>query len=315
MRTAPLVLLFALFVPLAHAQSTATYRVTFESTWSAATHPDDFPPNAHFSGLIGGVHDATATLWETGDLASEGIEDMAERGAKDPLRAEVEALIGEGHAFAVLSGGGIGSSPGSITLTFEVTEDYPYVSLVSMLAPSPDWFVGVDGLSLREGDMWATERVVELYAYDAGTDSGPTYDSENDDTVPPEPIAALTDPPFLVDGTVPPVGSFTFTLLQVTDAEESTPPAAFALDAPAPNPVTTHAALQLHLDRSQPVRVDVFDVMMLLGRRVAVLYDGTLPSGTHDLTLDVRVLPRGVYFVRARGAEAQATRRFVVQRP
>lgn len=312
MRTASLVLLLALLALPALAQSTATYRVTFESTWSAATHPDDFPSNAHFSGLIGGVYDATATLWEAGNLASTGIERMAEIGAKDSLRAEVETLIAEGRALAVLSGGGIGPSPGSVTLDFEMTEAFPLVSLVSMLAPSPDWFVGVAGLDLRAGGTWATERVVELYAYDAGTDSGPTYDSENDDTVPPEPIAALTDPPFLVDGTVPPVGSFTFTLLHVTDAEGSAPPAAFALDAPAPNPVMTHAALQLHLNRSQPVRIDVFDV---LGRRVAVLHDGTLPAGAHDLTLDVRALPRGVYFVRARGAEAQATRRFVVQRP
>ena len=32
----------------------ARYRVTFEATWTAASHPADPPPNPHFSPLIGG---------------------------------------------------------------------------------------------------------------------------------------------------------------------------------------------------------------------------------------------------------------------
>jgi hypothetical protein len=305
-----LILTLALAPLAALGQSTATYRVTFESTWSATTHPDDFPPDPHYSGLIGGVHDATATLWTEGALASDGIEAMAETGSKTQLRGEVEALIAGGQALAVLSGGGIGLSPGSVTLDFDVTEDFPRVSLVSMLAPSPDWFVGVDGLDLRDGGTWADELVVTLYAYDAGTDSGPTYTSPDEDTDPPEPVATIEESPFFVDGEVEPVGTFTFDLLSTTDAEAAAPVAAFALDAPAPNPAAARTALQLHLDRAQPVRVDVFDV---LGRRVASLHDGALPAGTHGFTLDVQTFPSGVYFVRARGADVQATRRFVVR--
>lgn len=30
---------------------TARYEVTFDALWSEATHPTDFPPSAHFSGL------------------------------------------------------------------------------------------------------------------------------------------------------------------------------------------------------------------------------------------------------------------------
>ncbi len=32
------------------AQSTATYEVTFLSSWSATTHPQDFPSNRTFPG-------------------------------------------------------------------------------------------------------------------------------------------------------------------------------------------------------------------------------------------------------------------------
>ena len=42
-----------------------------------------------------------------------------------------------------------------------------------MLAPRPDWFVGVDGVSLRENGSWLDSKVVELVVFDAGTDSGP----------------------------------------------------------------------------------------------------------------------------------------------
>ena len=36
---------------------TASYRVTFEATWSAATHPSMFPATPHFSGLVGATHE------------------------------------------------------------------------------------------------------------------------------------------------------------------------------------------------------------------------------------------------------------------
>ena len=35
-----------------------------------------------------------------------------------------------------------------VVTTVEVTTDYPLVSAVSMIAPSPDWFVGVRDYSL-----------------------------------------------------------------------------------------------------------------------------------------------------------------------
>ena len=51
------------------AQSTAEYVVQFDATWSAQTHPLNFPPNPHFSGLIGGTHNDQVAFWEVGELA------------------------------------------------------------------------------------------------------------------------------------------------------------------------------------------------------------------------------------------------------
>ena len=77
--------------------SSARYQVTFNATWSATTHPTDFPSNAHFSGLIGLTHTENVALFELGGTASQGIINMAETGSKNPLTAEIEAIIAGGQ--------------------------------------------------------------------------------------------------------------------------------------------------------------------------------------------------------------------------
>jgi len=190
--------------------ATAEYRVTFEASWSRETHPNMFPPNPHFSGLIGATHQQDVRFWQEGSLASNGMEAMAERGSKTPLDREIDQAISEGRAETLLSGGGIDRSPGSVSLDFSISVQHPFVTLVSMVAPSPDWFVGVSALSLLQDGDWASELVVELHPYDAGTDSGTSYTSRDRDTVPPIPISRIDGPPFQVGGVVPPMGTFTF---------------------------------------------------------------------------------------------------------
>ncbi len=199
-----------------HGQSSADYTVTFASTWSEATHPAGFPASPHFSGLIGGTHNEQVSFWATGGTASLGIKQMAELGAKAALRGEVQTAIDSGNAEFVLSGGGIGRSPGSRRLNFSMSQTFPLVTLVSMLAPSPDWFVGVRDLPLFQGGQWVDTLTVVLYVYDAGTDSGSSYESPNQVTSPQEPIARIETSPFLVAGQVRPVGTFFFRLGSVT---------------------------------------------------------------------------------------------------
>jgi len=199
-----------LVTPQAVAQDSATYELVFEATWSASTHPNHFTPGPHFSGLIGGTHNSGVTFWEEGGIATNGIELMAELGSKSGLQSEIEDAIALGTGGAVISGGGISPSPGSVSVEFTITEDHPLVSVVSMVAPSPDWFVGVDSLSLRDGDQWIYEVTVPLQPYDSGTDSGPTYTSSNADITPHIPIIEMTGLPFADGGPVPPLGTFTF---------------------------------------------------------------------------------------------------------
>ncbi len=187
---------------------TASYEVTFTATWSAATHPADFPEgSAHFSSLIGLAHGSDTVVWAMGETASVGMESMAETGATGTLSREMLRLERDG---TLLSGGNIASSPGSVGFEFQVVKAHPLVTLVSMIAPSPDWFVGVSGLNLLENGEWVEELVVPLHAYDAGTDSGTSYTSANSDTMPRENITKLEGVPFLVNGELPALGEFRF---------------------------------------------------------------------------------------------------------
>ena len=193
---------------------TARYVATFEAAWSAATHPEDFPGNPHFSPLIGATHLAATRFWEAGALASEGIERMAELGSQSPLDAEIVDAQAAGIAETLIRGGGLSVSPGTRTVEFDVTTAFPYVTLVTMVAPSPDWFVGVSALPLLANGEWRTEVVVELSPWDAGTDSGASYESGNADMVPPASIALLRTAPVVVNGSVPAFGRFIFRRLQ-----------------------------------------------------------------------------------------------------
>lgn len=191
-------------------QGEATYDVTFNATWSATTHPDGFPSNPHFSSLAGATHSAAVSFWSAGEPATTGIKNVAEGGNPGVLLDEVADAINAGTAEFSLLGGGIDTSPGSVSMTIAVNGDYPRVTLVSMIAPSPDWFVGVSGLSLWQGGAWIESATIDLYLYDAGTDDGEDYTSPNAVTSPPQPIARLEGYPVRVDGEVRPVGTFTF---------------------------------------------------------------------------------------------------------
>jgi hypothetical protein len=191
--------------------STARYNVTFNATWSANNHPSDFPSNPHFSGLIGATHHDGVTFWQPGGTATAGIESMAETGSKNLLTREIQNSISLEDAEFLLSGGGVSPSPGTTSLIFDISGSHSLVTLVSMIAPSPDWFVGVNNLDLCQNGRWVDARTIDLFAWDAGTDSGLSFTSPNDDTQPRESIFRIAGFPFQAsNGQLLPVGTFRF---------------------------------------------------------------------------------------------------------
>jgi hypothetical protein len=145
------------------------------------------------------------SFWQEGALASEGIKNMAERGQSSTLAAEINASAA---ADRVVSGGGV-NSPGTLTIEFDVSQSHPLLTLVTMVAPSPDWFVGVSGLPLFENGRWIDSRRVDLIAWDAGTDSGETFTSPDVVTTPRQPISRISTAPLSPGGAIRPLGTFT----------------------------------------------------------------------------------------------------------
>lgn len=293
------------------ASLAAQYEVRFDATWSAATHPLNFPPNPHWSPLVGGTHDESVQFWAAGELASLGIKDMAERGLTAPLAAEVQAAIDSGSAGAILLGGGISVSPGSISFTFTISQPMPLVTLVSMVAPSPDWFAGVNGLPLFVNDAWVDSITVPLQAFDAGTDSGTNYTSANQATVPPVPIV-LNPAPHFASGS--PLGTFTFHRLDVTsDSEGMRRSGAFGMLSCSPNPFRVGTGLRFTLSRTAPVRITVYDAA---GRLRRILVAASLGPGEHLVRWDGtdgsgRPSGSGVYYLHLRSMDQTANIRVV----
>lgn len=160
---------------------TAKYRLTFSDQWNATNFPTLYPSSAHFSGLIGTTHNEQVIFWQEGQPATAGIEQMAETGGKSAFTREIQSAIDDGKAQHLLSGGGISSTPGSVSIEFDVSKSYPLVTVVSMIAPSPDWFVGTQSLNLMENDNFVDSKTIDLISWDSGTDSGVQFTAANAD--------------------------------------------------------------------------------------------------------------------------------------
>jgi hypothetical protein len=264
---------------LTASAETVEYRVTFTATWSAETHPVQFPNTPHFSPLIGGTHDGSVAFWEEGELASLGVQRMAEWGSQTPLDNEVEAAIDAGQAEFVLRDDAVPGSPGSADLEFLVSEEFSLVTLVTMIAPSPDWFLGVSGQELRPGGQWVESLTVTLWPYDAGTDSGASYGSSDQPTNPHVPISPIADGPL---GNGVPLGTFVFERINMTSDVPNVP--AFALSV-APNPFNPATSLRFTLPTETQTRLDIHAID---GSRIATLIDGSFEAGPHEISWDGR---------------------------
>ena len=180
------------------AQDNATYRIIFDAKWSEVTHPYEFPaeePNiARWSPVAGMTHNLSTQLFEEGTIASQGIVNISQTGSRQPLDAEIAALIDAGNAETYIeSATRVMPSPDTISTTFSASSSHPYLSLASMIAPSPDWFVGFNNLNLVENGEFIESKIIQFTPYDSGSDSGVSFASPNEDTQPRENIFQITD--------------------------------------------------------------------------------------------------------------------------
>lgn len=173
----------------------ATYEVTFDINWNAEDFPVNYPSNPHFSKIIGWSHSSTSNFFALESMASEGIQKMAELGTTSPLSYEINQKISDGEGHELIIGENLGSGVGKITVEVNVHKEHPSITLATMIAPSPDWYLAVVNITLLENQEFVNEKVVTASIYDAGTDSGTDYTSSNEITNPQESISKLSYAP------------------------------------------------------------------------------------------------------------------------
>ena len=104
------------------------------------------------------------------------MEQLAETGMYDFLSGEADSRASDyavGDAIAPI---------GSATVYISADEGGSLLSFASMVAPSPDWFIGENSIELYDDDAddWidtiVSDATLRVEAYDAGSESGDTFE-------------------------------------------------------------------------------------------------------------------------------------------
>ena len=309
MNKTTLTLLTLIFTLSVTAQSVATYDISFSGTWNATDHAhmgQSLPGSAHWSDLVGANHNGDITFVEMGQPASPGIEDVAEIGVNTVFQSEVQAQITNGDAQQWLQ---MGFSPfaaiSTATLTdVEISSDFPLLSLASMIAPSPDWFIAINSLNLMNPDgTWKTSIVMDLFPYDAGTEDGFNYSLNNAPTVGGvvTRIDGAANYPFQAGKEV---GTLTITLKSVLSVDDVEIAQAITI---FPNPTDEGIVT---MNTTKPIKeVSIYNV---LGKEVK-RFKYTNQNSIGNKTMDITDLTDGIYMMRVMGEDGAVTTKKLIK--
>ena len=97
----------------------------------------------------------------------------------------------------------------------------------------------------------------------------------------------------------------TFAFTAETDLQTAELPTEFALTGNYPNPFNPQTSITFSMPEAATVRLTVYD---LLGRQVALLVDGNLSAGKHEVRFDATNLPSGQYLYRLTTPKGEFTK-------
>lgn len=174
------------------ACSEATYEMKFQGLWTRQSHPKGFPQDhlwsIRFSDIIAVSHNISAHFWKPNQNASEGLINFCEEDISAGLESEIKKNSG---IRTVIKAKGL-SYPhitGKTFAIFRVDPIHHLLSVVSMIRPTPDWFVGISGLELCESTCsWVKHREVNLWPWDLGIYDDDTFKSKSHKTEEQQPI-------------------------------------------------------------------------------------------------------------------------------
>jgi len=175
------------------------YGCSFVNEWNASRHPKHFPTgdafqSVHWTKPILASHNIHYSMWREGSMASEAVEKLAELGGVSDILIElmdhgdIDYAIGYDKYLYHSTNPNVHFDP------IPMTQNRRYISVLSKLAPSPDWFAGHHDFNTvnEETNTWYQEFNIPLFPYDAGTEEGSTYVTVNNATDPKQPISKFT---------------------------------------------------------------------------------------------------------------------------
>jgi len=171
------------------ATETVSYSCNFQNNWSGENHPRNYPSFAHWSPPVMTTHSDGYTMWREGGMATEGVEIVAENGWTGALLDEISGSASTGMVVV----GEVTFNDNTQSQTFDsirMTPTHPYLSAITMIVPSPDWFTGFHDFNAINADTqtWYSQFSMTTYPYDAGTEEGDDYSGDNSATDPQEPV-------------------------------------------------------------------------------------------------------------------------------
>jgi len=184
-----------------------TVTVTVKDTWCKESHPQDFvddiggdgpinglfelgeKPGAHISPPVVYTHGASQTdeLNAWGEYADQGVANIATTGNTDLfLQNHVGGLSYWSPASAVnpslpaASCGAANPSGPQTSTNLVLDEQNTKISAIHMMAPSPDWFTGINAVDMCDQDgYWLATKTISTVPYDAGVDGGFSFRSSD----------------------------------------------------------------------------------------------------------------------------------------
>jgi hypothetical protein len=228
------------------------------------------------SPIIIATHPASVHAWQMGQVASKGLELLAEEGMPDVLASEVK---GQATDVATTMAHLL---PGD-SITVRITaKDGDTLSAATMLIETNDGFTGLDSVPLTEGDR-------DTMAYDAGTEEnteaaadvpGPPFGGKNHgpDTTPRAPVTmhqgitgkAAVTPDFNWSG---PVARFT-----VKAVDTSVAPSGSLYEVKVTNITNSKQGLSPLVIASHPASVHAWQMGQLASKGLELLAEEGMPD-------------------------------------
>ena len=168
-----------------------------------------------------------------------------------------------------------------------------------MIAPSPDWVAKVDSIKLTDdSNNWLLEVSIDVFASDAGTDSGTTYITDNNDTNPAANMFSLQNTAPFSDQII---GTFIFTfqmeVLSVNDNELKRAVSVY------PNPSNG----KLLINNSSNQILEKAEIFSVSGQKVK-----EFRQISKNKSLNISSLQSGLYFLRVKSDRASTIRKIIV---